>query len=89
MGIVSAIVLYAVIWFMTLLIILPIRLQSQGDTGKIVPGTHSGSPANPQMKKRFMVTTIVAFVLWVIIAGVILSGVITVKDLDLFHRMNR
>ena len=55
MGIVSGIVLYAVIWFMTLLIILPIRLQSQGDAGQVVPGTHSGSPANPQMKKRFII----------------------------------
>ena len=87
MGITSAIVLYAVIWFLTLLCVIPVRLETQGDMGEIVPGTHAGSPVNPQMKKRFLVTTIIAFVLWAIIAGIILSGWITVRDLDYFRRM--
>ena len=88
MGILSAIVLYAVIWFMTLLIILPIRLETQGDRGEIVPGTHAGSPENPQMKKRFLVTTAVAFVIWAIVASIIIFGGITVRDLDVFNRMS-
>ncbi len=87
MGVVSAIVLYAVIWFMTLLIIIPIRLETQGDRGEVVHGTHAGSPENPQMKKRFLWTTGVAFVLWVIIAGVIIFGDISVRDFDFFNRM--
>ena len=87
MGITSAIVLYAVIWFMTLLCVIPVRLETQGDKGEIVPGTHAGSPVNPQMKKRFLITTVIAAVLWVIIAGIIFSGWITVRDLDYFRRM--
>lgn len=87
MGITSALVLFAVIWFLTLLIVLPLRLQTQGDIGEVVPGTHAGSPENPQMKKRFLITTVVAFVLWVIVAGTILSGMITVRDMDWFNRM--
>lgn len=82
MGITSAIVLFAVIWFMTLLCVLPVRLETQGDTGDIVPGTHAGSPTNPQMKKRFLITTAIALVLWVIIAGIIISGAVTVRDID-------
>ena len=87
MGITSAIVLFAVIWFLTLFIVLPLRLQTQGDVGKIEPGTHAGSPVNPQMKKRFLVTTAVAVVLWAIIAGSIISGVVAVRDFDWFTRM--
>tara|TARA_B110000967_G_scaffold29073_1_gene27213 strand:+ start:857 stop:1150 length:294 start_codon:yes stop_codon:yes gene_type:complete len=87
MGITSAIVLFAVIWFLTLFIVLPLRLQTQGDVGKIEPGTHAGSPVNPQMKKRFLVTTAVAVVLWAIIAGSIISGVFAVRDFDWFNRM--
>ena len=45
MSIVSAIVLYAVFWFLIFLIVIPIRLQTQGDVGEIVPGTHAGAPA--------------------------------------------
>ncbi len=63
MGITSAIVLFVIIWFLTLFVVLPLRLQTQGDLGSIEPGTHAGSPENPQMKKRFMVTTAVALVI--------------------------
>lgn len=44
MTITSALVLYAVIWFLTFLIVIPIRLETQGDLGKVVHGTHAGSP---------------------------------------------
>lgn len=88
MGITSGIVLFAVIWFMTFLIVIPIRLETQGDLGKIVPGTHAGSPENHYLKKKALITTGVSIVLWCIIAGIILSGVISVRDLDFFNRMS-
>ena len=87
MGILSAIVLYAVIWFLTLLCVLPMRLETQGDRGRVLKGTHAGSPENPQIKKRMLVTSAIAFVIWAIVAGIILSGWITVEDLDWFNRM--
>ena len=89
MGITSAVVLYAVIWFLTLLCVIPVRLETQGDRGDIVPGTHAGSPTNPQMKKRFLITTGIAFALWIVIAGVIFSGLVTIEDIDFFGRMDR
>ena len=87
MGPVSGLVLFAVIWFMTFLIVLPIRVQTQGDVGEIVHGTHAGAPHEPQLKKRALITTVVAFVLWAIIAYVIISGTLTVRDIDWFGRM--
>ena len=86
MGITSAIVLYAVIWFLTLLCVLPIRLETQGDAGEIVPGTHAGSPTNPQLKKRFLVTTGVALVVWAIVAALIFSGWFTLERIENFVR---
>ena len=87
MGITSAIVLFAVIWFMTFLIVLPIRVKTQGDLGEIVPGTHAGAPEVHNLKKKAWITTAISVVLWAVIAGVILSGKITVRDLDWFDRM--
>jgi predicted secreted protein len=89
MGPTSAIVLYAVIWFMTLFIILPIRLKTQGDVGDVVPGTHAGAPAETNLKKKALLTTVIAAVLWGIIAGIILTETITVRDLDWFNRMSQ
>ncbi|MEQ9261492.1 MAG: DUF1467 family protein [Roseovarius sp.] len=87
MGIASGIVLFLVIWFMTFLIVLPIRIQTQGDLGQIVPGTHAGSPEHHHLKKKFKIVTAISVVLWAIAAYVILTGTITVRDLDMFNRM--
>ncbi|MBK0328246.1 DUF1467 family protein [Rhodobacteraceae bacterium F11138] len=87
MGITSAIVLYAVFWFMTFLVVLPIRITTQGDAGEVVPGTHAGAPQTHNLKKKALITTGLALVLWGITVAVILSGVISVRDLDWFHRM--
>ena len=88
MGITSALVLFAVIWFMVLFIVLPLNMTTQGEAGKVVPGTHASAPDNLQMKKKFKITTIWSIGLWIVIAGTILSGVITVRDLDWFNRMS-
>jgi len=87
MGITSALVLFAVIWFMVLFITLPLRLKTQGDVGEIVPGTQAGAPAQIDMKRKFKIVTLISLVLWIIIAGVIVSGAISVRDLDMFGRM--
>lgn len=87
MSITSAIVLYAVIWFMTFLVALPIRVQTQGDLGEVTPGTHAGAPEHHHLKKKALITTLVAAVLWAVIAGIILSGVIEIRDFDWMDRM--
>lgn len=87
MGFVSALVLYAVIWFMVLFVVLPIRLETQGDRGEIVPGTHAGAPANLNLRRKFRIVTLVSLVVWGIIASVIWSGLITIRDIDFMDRM--
>ncbi|KZX98351.1 MULTISPECIES: DUF1467 family protein [unclassified Sulfitobacter] len=82
MGITSGLVLFAVIWSMVFLIALPIRVQTQGDAGKIIPGTHSGAPEQHHLKRKALWTTAIAIVLWIVIAGIILSGWISVDDLE-------
>ncbi|CUJ85023.1 putative secreted protein [Ruegeria denitrificans] len=87
MTITAALVLFAVIWFMTLLVVLPIRIKTQGDMGDIVPGTHAGAPEVHHMKKKMWITTGVSVVLWAIIAGIIISGVISVRDFDWLNQL--
>ncbi len=89
MGVTSALVLYAVIWFMTFLIVIPIRLKTQGDLGDVVPGTHAGSPEVHNLRRKAWLTTAIAAVLWVVIASIIIFEVITVRDIDswMYNRM--
>ena len=87
MGIASGIVLFMVVWFMTFLVVLPLRIQTQGEAGEVVPGTHSGSPEKHHLKKKALIVTGISAVIWSILAYIILSGMITVRDIDMFDRM--
>ncbi len=86
MGITSALVLYAVIWWMCFFIALPIKVRTQGDVGEVEPGTHAGAPQVHNLKRKAWIVTGVAFVLWCVIAGIIISGWISLDDMDWFDR---
>lgn len=88
MGITSALVLFAVCWFMIFFIVLPLRMVSQGDAGDVVPGTHASAPADPQIKRKAKITTMWAAGVWAVLATIIWSGAITVRDIDWFDRMS-
>ena len=87
MSITAALVLFAVVWFMTFFIVLPIRVQAQHETGKVVPGTPPGAPAGFVVRKKARQTTLIAIVVWAILAAIITSGMITVRDIDFLQRM--
>lgn len=86
MGVVTGIVLYAVIWFMTLLIALQVRVTSQDEAGEKVAGTHGSAPADAQMKLRVIWTSIVAAAIWAVIASIIIFELVSIEDIDLFTR---
>lgn len=87
MTIFSSFVLFAVIWFLTLFVVLPLRLTTQGEAGQVVPGTPESAPADPQIRKRMLITTGVAVVIWGLIVAIILSGIIGIDDMDILFRM--
>jgi predicted secreted protein len=86
MGIVTGLVLYAIIWFMTLFVVLQVRVTSQSDAGERVDGTHGSAPVDPGLKRRFLVTSGIAAAIWAVIAAIIVSGAIGIEDIDLFTR---
>ncbi|MBY6202509.1 DUF1467 family protein [Maritalea mobilis] len=86
MNIVTGIVLYAIIWFMTLLIVLQTGVTSQDEAGERVRGTHGSAPENPQLKKRFLITTVAALAVWGVVASIIVFDLVTIEDFDLFTR---
>ena len=87
MTITAAFVLFSVIWFIALLVALPIGLTTQGEAGEVVPGTPASAPVDPMLKKKFFWVTLATLLLWASICAVIIWGGISVRDLDVFHRM--
>ncbi|WP_428928284.1 DUF1467 family protein [Marinibacterium sp. SX1] len=87
MSITAGIVLFVVIWFMTFFVVLPLRLQTQGEAGAVVPGTHKGAPEEHNLRRKAIITTLAAAVIWGIVATIIVTGAISVRDFDWFNRM--
>jgi predicted secreted protein len=87
MTLTAAFVVYAVTWFMTFFIVIQTRTVTQSDTDHVEPGTPPGAPAHEVVGRMARITTLWATPIWAVICGVILSGWITIADLDWFGRM--
>ena len=85
MTITSAIVLYAVIWFVCLFVALPIRLRTQDEEGSITPGTPASAPSDAQLGRKMLWTTVAATALWAIAFATIVWGGLTIEDIDLWN----
>ena len=65
MTITSALVLLSVYWFIILFIVLPINVTTQTDERDVIEGTAPSSPVNPNLKRKFSITTIISIILWI------------------------
>ena len=81
----AAIVLFPVIWFMLFLIFLPLKMQSQSEVGDVVEGTPASAPADPKVGKKAIWATIMTIPVWIVIYGIISSGIITLDMLDIYN----
>ena len=72
--------IYIVIWWTVLFAVLPLGM-SQGAQEKPTDGGAWGAPANPNLKRKLITTTWVAAIVWAIIIGVLLSGIIPLEAL--------
>ena len=85
MTITGAMVLLSVTWFMVFFCVLPVRFVSQAEAGAIVPGTPASAPSDPQLKRKFWITTWISLPIWAAICAVVLWGGLSVYNLDVFN----
>ena len=87
MTVVSSLVLFVMIWFVALLVALPIGVTTQDEAGDVVPGTPGSAPVDAMIRRKMIWVTIATVALWLPLCAFILWGGVTVRDLDFFHRM--
>ena len=46
---------------------LPLKIKSQLEQQSITPGTDPGAPSNPQMYRKFIITTVISLFVFAII----------------------
>lgn len=78
MGVISGIVVFFMVWWTVLFAILPWgnRPSTEPMTGNTV-----SAPDKPRILKKFLVTTAVSVLIWLVIYGLISSNVINFYDM--------
>jgi predicted secreted protein len=77
MGWLAGIFVYLICWWLVLFTVLPwgVRVPDQAE-----PGHATSAPSNPQLRRKLIITTVIAAVVWGLIDLVMLSGWISFRD---------
>ncbi len=82
MPITSAIVLYCVIWAILFYMINPLWQTSQSEDGEVAPGTPASAPVDAMIRKKAIITTVIATVLFALAYSTIEFGWLTLDDVS-------
>ncbi len=85
MPITSAMVLYCVIWAILFYMINPLWQTSQSEDGEVVPGTPASAPVDAMLRKKAIITTVIATVLFALAYSTIEFGWLTLDDINFFQ----
>ena len=68
MGVTGSIIVYVLIWWIIFFSILPVGIQSNKEKFKEkIEGIDPGAPINPNIGKKFLITTILTSIIFLII----------------------
>ncbi len=78
MGWVSGIVVFLLVWWTILFAVLPFGVRpDNGGPDTAMPG----APQNPRIGQKFLVTTIISAILWVLIYTLVESDLISFREM--------
>ena len=68
MGITGSIIVYVLIWWIIFFSVLPVGIQSNKEEFKErIEGVDPGAPNNPKIAKKFLITTIITSIIFIVI----------------------
>lgn len=76
MAVTTIIAIYFIIWWVVLFAVLPWGVRSQDESGEVVPGTDPGAPAAHRVWIKLVWTTVVASIVFVVLAAIYRAGLI-------------
>ena len=81
MGITGSIIVYVLIWWMIFFSVLPVGIQSNKERYKEkIGGIDPGAPNNPKIGKKFLISTIVTSILFIVIYYIVDLGFFNLRN---------
>ena len=81
MGITGSIIVYVMIWWIIFFSVLPIGIQSNKEVFKEkIGGMDPGAPKNPNMGKKFLITTLITTIIFSVIYYLVSIDLLNLRD---------
>ena len=81
MGITGSIIIYVMIWWIVFFSVLPIGIQSKNEEFKeTIKGSDPGAPINPKIAKRFLITTIITSIIFIMIYYLVKNNFLNLRE---------
>ena len=71
MGPITSIAVYITIWWVVLFTVLPYKAHAGDEHNK---GNVASAPAKPLLKLKFLITTVLAAIIWLVVFALVQSG---------------
>ena len=81
MGITGSIIVYVLIWWMIFFSILPVGIQSKKEKfEERIDGIDAGAPNNPKIGKKFLITTIITSIIFIVIYYLVKFNLLNLRE---------
>ena len=81
MGITGSIIVYVLIWWMIFFSVLPVGIQSNKQKFKEgIDGIDPGAPNDPKMGKKFLITTIITSIIFIVIYNLVKFDLLNLRE---------
>ena len=81
MGITGSIIVYVLIWWIIFFSVLPVGIQSnKGKFKEKLEGIDPGAPNNPNISKKFIITTIITSIIFIVIYYLVKFDLLNLRE---------
>ena len=81
MGITGSIIVYVLIWWIIFFSVLPVGIQSNNRKFKEKSkGIDLGAPKNPNISKKFLITTIITSIIFIVIYYLVKFDLLNLRE---------
>ena len=81
MGLTGSIIVYVLIWWIIFFSVLPVGIQSNKEKfQERIDGVDPGAPKNPKIAKKFLITTIITSIIFIVIYYLVESNLLNLRE---------
>ena len=81
MGVTGSIIIYVMIWWIIFFSVLPVGIKSNKEAFKeSIEGSDPGAPKNPKIAKKFLITTIITSIVFIVIYYLVNNGFFNLRN---------